>query len=240
MLQLNPSYLRNALPAVDKGLAFPTCVNVNNCVAHYSPLESEAAVVLADGDIVKVQLGVHIDGFCAMAAHTAVVGAADARPVVGPSADVLAAAYAAAQIAVRLVKPGNKNSQVTEAIRRVAEAYGVTPLAGVLSHELKQFVVDGNKVILLREDHDTKVEEVRRGRAPSRRFRVSVVAMRRRAPRPRRRRRPLCRLLRSSPLSRTRPTRWTSSCRQARASRGSWTRARRSSSATLRRTTSSR
>ena len=118
-------------------------------------------MVLADGDIVKVQLGVHIDGFCAMAAHTAVVGAADARPVVGPSADVLAAAYAAAQIAVRLVKPGNKNSQVTEAIRRVAEAYGVTPLAGVLSHELKQFVVDGNKVILLREDHDTKVEEVR-------------------------------------------------------------------------------
>ena len=61
---------------------------------------------------------------------------------------------------MRLVKPGNKNSQVTNAIKRVAESYGVTPLAGVLSHNLKQFIVDGDKVILQREDHDTKVEEV--------------------------------------------------------------------------------
>lgn len=145
---------------LDKGLAFPTCVNVNNCVAHYSPLDSDAPVILADGDIVKLQLGVHIDGYAAMVAHTAIVGASEVRPVGGVAADVLSAAYAAAQVAVRLIKPGNKNSQVTEAIRRVAEAYGVSPLAGVLSHNLKRFVVDGDKVILLREDHETKVEEV--------------------------------------------------------------------------------
>jgi methionine aminopeptidase len=45
---------------MEKGVAFPTCVNVNNCVAHYSPLESDAAtVVLVDGDIVKVWV-VHV------------------------------------------------------------------------------------------------------------------------------------------------------------------------------------
>ena len=40
--------------AMEKGLAFPTCVNVNNCVAHYSPLESDTAIVLSNGDIVKM------------------------------------------------------------------------------------------------------------------------------------------------------------------------------------------
>jgi methionine aminopeptidase len=51
--------------AMEKGVAFPTCVNVNNCVAHYSPLESDAAEeVLADGDIVKVFVRVPCVGAC--------------------------------------------------------------------------------------------------------------------------------------------------------------------------------
>lgn len=46
---------------VEKGVAFPTCVSVNEVVGHYSPLEDE--VVLKEGDVVKVELGVHIDGY---------------------------------------------------------------------------------------------------------------------------------------------------------------------------------
>ena len=32
--------------AIEKGSAFPTCISVNNCVGHYSPLSSEDDVVL--------------------------------------------------------------------------------------------------------------------------------------------------------------------------------------------------
>jgi curved DNA binding protein len=106
---------------------------------------------------------VHIDGFIAQVAHTVVLGAdAEAKPVTGPAADVTAAAYAAAEIACRLVKAGNKNTQVTEAIEKVAAAYGVTPLAGMASHQLKQFVIDGEKVIALKADPEAKprIEEV--------------------------------------------------------------------------------
>ena len=38
---------------LEKGIAFPTCVSVNECVGHFSPLKSESRV-LADGDVVKV------------------------------------------------------------------------------------------------------------------------------------------------------------------------------------------
>jgi len=60
---------------VGKGIAFPCCVSVNNCICHYSPLATEPDVKLKDGDMVKLDLGAHIDGFIAVVAHTVVVGA---------------------------------------------------------------------------------------------------------------------------------------------------------------------
>lgn len=77
----------------------------------------------------------HFDGYIATVAHTHVV-AEDA--VTGVRADVIAAAYTAAEAAVRLIKPGNSNTQVTEAIAKVCTAFGVNPMAGVLMHRMEQ------------------------------------------------------------------------------------------------------
>lgn len=160
---------------IDKGVAFPTCVSVNEVVCHFSPFSDSDAEIKA-GDVVKVDMGAHIDGFIAVTAHTVVVpasgdaaaaggeGSAPAEvdaegKATGRLADVLMAASQAAQIAQRLIKPGNTNTQVTEAITKVADAYGVSAVQGVLMHQLKQFVIDGNKVILQRPDADNKVDE---------------------------------------------------------------------------------
>ena len=100
----------------------------------------------------------HIDGYIAVVAHTAVVGAGAEAPVTGPRADVITAAHHAAEIGVRMIKAGATNMEVTAAVGRVAAAFGVTPVAGVLSHELKQFVIDGSRVIAQKEEPDAKVE----------------------------------------------------------------------------------
>lgn len=39
---------------VKKGIAFPTCVSVNNCICHFSPLKSDPDIKLKDGDVVKL------------------------------------------------------------------------------------------------------------------------------------------------------------------------------------------
>ena len=45
----------HALFCVFVGIAFPTSIGVNNCICHYSPLESEKEVTtLKDGDLVKM------------------------------------------------------------------------------------------------------------------------------------------------------------------------------------------
>ncbi|KAF9525650.1 peptidase M24, structural domain-containing protein [Crepidotus variabilis] len=136
---------------VSKGIAFPTCISVNNTVAHYSPLASdpEASRALAKDDVVKIQLGAHIDGFAAISAETIVVGASAESPVTGKRADVIKAAYTAAEAAMRTVKAGNRNWAVTEIVNRSADAFGCKPVEGMLSCQQTQNVIDGKKRVIL-------------------------------------------------------------------------------------------
>lgn len=107
---------------------------MNNTVAHFSPVDSDpsAGQTLAKGDVVKIHLGAHIDGFAAVSAETVVVGASASEPVTGKKADVIQAAWHAAEVAQRLVKVGNKNWQVTDAVGKVAAAFDCKPVEGEL------------------------------------------------------------------------------------------------------------
>ena len=67
---------------LERGVAFPTCVSVNHVFGHYSPMKDESTT-LQDGDLAKIDLGCHIDGFVAQAAHTIVVSADPASKVTG-------------------------------------------------------------------------------------------------------------------------------------------------------------
>ncbi|KOO53011.1 proliferation-associated protein 2g4-like protein [Chrysochromulina tobinii] len=141
---------------VEKGIAFPTCISVNNCVGHYSPLVSEDKVTLVEGDLVKIDLGVHVDGYVAVVAHTAIVGGVKAE---GRKADVIMAAWTASEVAQRMLKEGAKNNEITKAIATIAESFKCTPVEGVLSHQMKRFVIDANKTIINKMTAEQQVPE---------------------------------------------------------------------------------
>ncbi|CAL8366674.1 unnamed protein product [Lota lota] len=149
-----------------KGIAFPTSVSVNNCVCHFSPLRSDTEIILKNGDLVKIDLGVHVDGFISNVAHSFVVGVTKDAPLTGRKADVLRAAHLCAEAALRLVKPGNQNSQVTDAWNKIAKSFKCAPIEGMLSHQLKQHIIDGEKTIIQnpteqqRKDHEKAEFEV--------------------------------------------------------------------------------
>ena len=44
---------KNAKRKIERGIAFPTCVSVNNTVCHFSPLATDEAV-LEENDMVKM------------------------------------------------------------------------------------------------------------------------------------------------------------------------------------------
>ena len=89
-------------------MAFPTSICPNEICAYYSPT-SDDTTVIKEGDLVKVELGVHVDGFAAFVGHTIVVQSDKNAAITGKKADVILAAYKAAQASLRLIKPGHSN-----------------------------------------------------------------------------------------------------------------------------------
>jgi len=143
---------------IEKGSAFPTCISVNNCVGHYSPLVSEDKVVLAEGDLVKIDLGEHVDGYVAVVAHT-LLCTAGTEPATGRKADVVMAAWTAAEAVQRLLKDGASNNEITKTIAQIAESYKCNPVEGVLSHQMKKHVIDANKTIINKQTPEQQVAE---------------------------------------------------------------------------------
>lgn len=147
--------------SIEKGIAFPTCVSVNDTICHFSPLPNESRV-LAAGDWIKIDLGCHLDGYIAVTAHTHVVNGEneDSEKLTGESANVLMAAQQAVELCKRLIKPGNTNTQVTMALEQLAEDYGVKAVQGTVMHQMKRFVIDANKQIAQKFDPEVKTDKI--------------------------------------------------------------------------------
>jgi curved DNA binding protein len=141
-----------------KGVAFPTSISVNNCCGNYSPLTLNESISLQQSDVVKIDIGVHIDGYISTVAHTIVVGTFEG-PITGIVADVICAAYFASECALRLIRPGKTNTEVTNTILKVSNVFKVTPLQGVLSHEISKNTIDGKRVIINKFEVDQVVDE---------------------------------------------------------------------------------
>mmetsp|Transcript_18272 Transcript_18272/g.33958 ORF Transcript_18272/g.33958 Transcript_18272/m.33958 type:complete len:413 (+) Transcript_18272:38-1276(+) len=139
---------------VQKGIAFPVCLSVNERICNFSPLksESDSAPPLSASDVVKIDLGCHIDGYIACTAHTVVVPSAAGQTPVLPDPEmgtVGKACYDAMSVAAALIKPGNTNTMVTSALAKVGSSYGLNFIANVRMHQMKHFVIDGSKEIAL-------------------------------------------------------------------------------------------
>jgi len=120
---------------------------------HQKPLKA--------GDIVKIDLGCHFDGYIAVAAHTLIV---KESPETAPTVDadlgnVAVAAYNAMLVAANSIAAGKTNKDVTAAVERVAKAYNVTPISSVRMHQMKRYVLDGVKEVALKEASPEDPEE---------------------------------------------------------------------------------
>ena len=126
---------------------------MNRVAAHFSPTENSPGEALKVGDIVKIDLGCHLDGFCGVVAHTVYVQEdMSAEVPASKETNVIAAAAAASEALTHCFRPGEKNGDITAMIDKIAQDFDVTPVEGVLSHEMKRYIIDAmdcvtNKVV---------------------------------------------------------------------------------------------
>ena len=114
-------------------IAFPTNVSVNNSAAHYVPDVGDQSR-LNSGDLVKIDVGVHIDGFIADTAITVLVGSDDEE-----KQNLINASEAALNEAIKMIKPGIELGQIGKIIEGAISAHGFQPIKNLSGHFLDRY-----------------------------------------------------------------------------------------------------
>jgi methionyl aminopeptidase len=113
--------------------AFPAQTSVNEVAAHDCPTPDDERTYQA-GDLAKLDIGVHIDGWVVDTATTVNVGGAGNGRMVEAARQALAAA-------VQACKPGIPVKEVSIAIERAITNAGFTPLENLCGHGVGHYIV---------------------------------------------------------------------------------------------------
>lgn len=122
----------------DKGgkPAFPCNVSVNEVAAHYTSPPQDKQII-PPNSIVKVDIGVHIDGYIA---DTAV------SLSFNPEYDNLVqAAEDALEIGVKAIRPGLSTSRFGLTMQRVIKAYSLQPISNLTGHLIGRYTIHAGK-----------------------------------------------------------------------------------------------
>jgi methionyl aminopeptidase len=114
-------------PTYEPGKGFPgnTCISVNDEVVHGIP----GGRVLKDGDVVSVDCGIRLGGYCGDAAVTIPIG-----PIPPETQRLLAVTQETLQIAIREIRPGRKWSDVARKMQEHVEKNGMSCVKEFVGH----------------------------------------------------------------------------------------------------------
>ena len=119
-------------------LAFPTGIGVNQVTAHYAPQEGDESV-FAEEDLVKVDLGVHVDGYVA---DTSVTVTLD------PEFNLLLeATQRALDAAIATARREWRTGEIGRVIQREASRFGFKTIENLTGHTLDRYTVHAGKSI---------------------------------------------------------------------------------------------
>ena len=114
------------------GLAFPVNISINEIAAHYSPRHDDTSSVFKKGDVVKLDLGAHIDGYIADTALTVEVGT-------NKYIDMIKAPRQALENAIGLLKANINLSDVGKSIEENITSYGYRSIDNLTGHSLERY-----------------------------------------------------------------------------------------------------
>lgn len=118
--------------------AFPVNASLNELAAHYTA-EPNDPKALTDTDLIKIDLGVQINGFIA---DTAVSISYDSE------FDMLVkTAEESLRNAMSMVKEGVKSSDIGRIIEKTVKQNGLIPIANLSGHSLEQYTIHAGKSI---------------------------------------------------------------------------------------------
>ena len=127
-------FVEDNIKKLGGAIAFPCNVDIDRVAAHYtSPLGDPT--VIPDGSLVKVDIGVHVEGYIADTATTICLEPRHAAMV--------EAAEAGLEAAIKMVRAGVATSDIGAAI----ESRGFIPIRNLTGHRMSRYIVHAGQSI---------------------------------------------------------------------------------------------
>ncbi len=111
--------------------AWPLNLSINSIAAHWTPKVNDETV-FKKGDLVKIDIGVHVDGYIADTAKTVEIGTTEWKKLIQASEEAL-------KKALDIVKPGVTISEIGAVIEETIKSHGFTPIANLSGHGVDEY-----------------------------------------------------------------------------------------------------
>lgn len=148
--ELNLIYNKKKKLKYGKGISMPTCLSINNIAAFNSPL-LDNKVILVEGDVVKIEMGVHIDGFICLKTKTIYIEKENDLNK-DKIKNLLKAIDVCEQTIKGKLKVDNKLSEISKIFGDISKKYGVSLITadtdnydhipGLFSYQLSRGFID--------------------------------------------------------------------------------------------------
>lgn len=112
-------------------LAFPVNISVNSIAAHFTPSFYDKNV-FRKGDVVKLDVGAHVDGYIGDTAGTVEIGSNRYK-------NLIESAEKALYEAIRIVREGVKIEEIGIVIEKKIREYGFRPVRNLHGHSLERY-----------------------------------------------------------------------------------------------------
>jgi len=141
----NKIYQLNAKPA------WPLNICINEIAAHYTPEENDETRIKSE-DLVKVDVGIHIDGYIIDSAFTVCLADENNK--------LIEASEIALENALKIVKPGIKVKEISEKIYSSLKELNVKPIINLCGHSIERYVTHaGITIPNVPNNIQTKIEK---------------------------------------------------------------------------------
>ncbi|AEF97215.1 type II methionyl aminopeptidase [Methanotorris igneus] len=125
-------FVENRIKELGGEPAFPCNISINNIAAHYTPCHNDDKI-FGENDVVKLDLGAHVDGYIADTAITVDLS--------NSYNDLKKAAEDALETVIKEINPPMNVGEMGRIIEEVINSYGYKPISNLSGHVMYRYVL---------------------------------------------------------------------------------------------------
>ena len=152
-------FVENEIIELGGAVAFPCNVSINEVTAHYTP-PADDEKTFKSGDLVKIDLGAHVDGYIADTAISVVVGEDIPEDELEKRQNIIRASQEGLESALSTVKAGVEIGKIGEEIEKAINNRGFNSVSNLTGHSMDQWILhSGLSIPNIKENNPHKLEE---------------------------------------------------------------------------------